>query len=123
LDLTSESTVSDTASFAFSDEAGEDTILDDAVLAFSDHASEATMLDAAAICLPDASHRAGHATINWEDSGKLAEQQLQIEHLSRQRTDAVAMFAENGDTSGLLAVMAAASQSSIFWDPSGMPRF
>jgi hypothetical protein len=140
LDLTSESTVSDTASLAFSDEAGEDTMPHGPLLAFSDHVSEATIpdaaflafpehapecpcLDATVVCLPDASHSARCAKDGWEDNDRLAEQQLQNENLHRQRRDAVAMFAENGDTSGLLAVMAAASQSSAFWDPSGMPRF
>jgi hypothetical protein len=140
LDLTSESTVSDAASLSFSDEAREDMMPDGAVLAFSDHVFGATIpdddllafpehdlgrpcSDAAVICLPDASHGPSCERNGWEDNDKLAEQQLQNEHLSKQRTDAMTMFAENGDTSGLLAVMAAASKSSVFWDPSGMPRF
>jgi hypothetical protein len=140
LDLTSESTISDAGSLAFSDEASEATVADVAVVSFSDQASEATISDAAFLAfpehapeytfsdadipsLPDASQGAGCPGGGWADDDKLAQQQLQNEHLHRQRTDAVAMFAKNGDTSGLLAVMAAASQSTAFWDPSGMPRF
>jgi hypothetical protein len=53
----------------------------------------------------------------------MVEQQLQIEILQRQRRNAEAMYARNGDTSGLLAVMASSSQSNWGWDSSGMPRF
>ncbi|KAL2166062.1 hypothetical protein VTG60DRAFT_3335 [Thermothelomyces hinnuleus] len=49
--------------------------------------------------------------------------QLQLELLSRQRREAEARYARNGDASGLLAVLAAARQSSRYWDSSGLPRF
>ncbi|KAK3303538.1 uncharacterized protein B0T15DRAFT_576861 [Chaetomium strumarium] len=53
----------------------------------------------------------------------LVQHQLRIDMLHRQRRDAEAMYAHNGDTSGLVAVMASASQSMANWDSSGMPRF
>jgi hypothetical protein len=55
--------------------------------------------------------------------GLLVQQQLETEFLQRQRMDAEVQYALNGDTSGMLAVLASASQSSGCWDSSGMPRF
>ncbi|KAK4241482.1 hypothetical protein C8A03DRAFT_41096 [Achaetomium macrosporum] len=59
---------------------------------------------------------------DWTEDD-LVQHQLQIDMLHRQRRDAEAMYANNGDTSGLLAVMTAASQSIANWDSFGMPRF
>ncbi|KAH6640473.1 hypothetical protein F5144DRAFT_544659 [Chaetomium tenue] len=49
--------------------------------------------------------------------------QQQIERLRRMKKDADALFARNGDPSGLLAVLAEASLSNENWDASGLPRF
>jgi hypothetical protein len=59
---------------------------------------------------------------DWTEDD-LVQHQLHIEMLHRQRTDAEAMYAHNGDTSGMVAVMASASQSMANWDSFGMPRF
>jgi len=58
-----------------------------------------------------------------EDDDAQAQQQLQIELLQRQWKEAGTLYARTGDTSALLAVMAVARQSTVYWDPSGMPRF
>lgn len=52
-------------------------------------------------------------------------QQAQGDMLHAQWRDAEAMFARDGDTSGLLAVLVAASRSRSgeSWQPSGIPRF
>jgi hypothetical protein len=49
--------------------------------------------------------------------------QSQLDMLRRQKREAEALYARNGDPSGLLALLAAASQSTENWDASGMPRF
>ncbi|EAQ85191.1 predicted protein [Chaetomium globosum CBS 148.51] len=49
--------------------------------------------------------------------------QQQIERLRRMKKEADALFARNGDPSGLLAVLAEASLSNDNWDASGLPRF
>ncbi|KAK3295158.1 uncharacterized protein B0H64DRAFT_441580 [Chaetomium fimeti] len=52
-----------------------------------------------------------------------AERLLQREVLRRRMRDAEALYARNGDPSGLLAVLSTASQSPDNWDSAGMPRF
>ncbi|KAK3381328.1 hypothetical protein B0H63DRAFT_524056 [Podospora didyma] len=58
-----------------------------------------------------------------ECSNRRLHQQLQIEALGQQRREAEELFAQTGDTSGLLHVMASAAEANGIWHPGGLPRF
>jgi len=49
--------------------------------------------------------------------------QARLDMLRRQKQEAEALYARNGDPSALLALLATASQSAENWDAHGMPRF
>lgn len=63
----------------------------------------------------------GHATEPTADN--LYQQAMQNEEFHRQRRYAEALYAYNGDTSGLLAVLATVSRSGDSWHPSGISEF
>ncbi|KXX83311.1 hypothetical protein MMYC01_200043 [Madurella mycetomatis] len=63
----------------------------------------------------------GHAADPTADN--LHQRAMQNEEFHRQRRSAEALYAHNGDTSGLLAILASVPRSSESWHPSGMPKF
>jgi hypothetical protein len=66
----------------------------------------------------------GDASLSDDSAdGLLVQRQLETEFLQRQRMDAEVQYTLNGDTSGMLAVLASAPQFSGCWDSFGMPRF
>lgn len=59
----------------------------------------------------------------FQESANIILVQQQLQMFARQRRNAEAMLAQTGDTSGLLAALASASQCRGSWDSFGTPRF
>ncbi|KAH6843114.1 hypothetical protein B0I37DRAFT_212197 [Chaetomium sp. MPI-CAGE-AT-0009] len=95
---------------------------DDEVSEFSEPASDSSAIFSEPSETADPEFGEDSWSNELEDSSR-AERQLQLDALRRKRREAEALYARNGDTSGLLAVLATASQSPDNWDASGMPRF
>ncbi|KAK3998338.1 hypothetical protein QBC44DRAFT_2900 [Cladorrhinum sp. PSN332] len=61
--------------------------------------------------------------VNSEWVDRMVQQQLQLDVFQHKKREAEELYARNGDTSGLLAVLAAATEPSGSWQSPGTPRF
>jgi hypothetical protein len=104
-------------------------LADDEVSNFSEATSMTAASDASAVCsepaeLADYTFSGSFPDHDpEEDDDDRAQQQLQNELLYRQRREAEMLYAQTGDTNGLLAVRASAAQFSGAWHSFGLPRF
>ena len=65
----------------------------------------------------------GKAPYSHHKTGDKDGSQSRLDMLRRQKREAEALYARNGDPSGLLALLLTASQSADNWDAHGIPRF
>jgi hypothetical protein len=101
-----------------------DAASDDSSTGFSEPAETGVAVVAVAedFMFGDSCHK-HNGTGNNNNSGGGSDSRARLDRLRRQKQEADALYARNGDPSGLLALLAAASQSAENWDASGMPRF
>lgn len=61
--------------------------------------------------------------MNHEEAEEMVQQQIRLDLFQQQKREAEELYARNGDTSGLLAVLAAATQQRVNSQSPGAPRF
>ena len=72
---------------------------------------------------PSRKHSSHIDDLNYAEADKMVQQQIRLDLFQQQKRAAEELYARNGDTSGLLAVLATATQQSLDSQSPRAPRF